>query len=56
MITHEFFVGTRVSLTDARGEHHGTVIAVWSTGIIEVEWDSGVRERCRWEELEKQPF
>jgi len=56
VITHEFFIGDRVSILDARGEHHGTVTAVWTTGLVTVRWDSGVEEKCQPEEIEKQPF
>jgi hypothetical protein len=52
VITHGFFEGMRVTLTDANGECFGTVERVWTTGLISVRWDSGSLEKCRPDELQ----
>jgi hypothetical protein len=53
-VTHEFFVGDRVSLVDIAGTHFGVVEQVWTTGLVSVRWESGALEKVPYRELTKE--
>jgi len=44
--------GMRVFIEDSRGGHHGTVEGTLRSGLISVRWDSGMFERCSFDELQ----
>ena len=43
--------GARVTLTDNRGQHHGTVMKHHTDGLCVVKWDNDVAERVHESEL-----
>jgi hypothetical protein len=47
--------GDRVSLTDARMTHTGTVTTRREDGLCTVKWDSGMTERIHESELGRPP-
>lgn len=47
--------GDRVSLTDARMTHTGTVTTRREDGMCTVKWDSGMTERIHENELGRPP-